>query len=435
MRHNRPQFFGALLLALVLVACTMQSYSEPDVSEATLKKQVQGTNAFAFDLYQVLRNEHENLFYSPYSISLALATTYAGAHGETEEQMADTLHFVLPQDRLHSAFSALNRALVQGAEEKAAEGVGAEPTPVPFPGYHPGDRFQLHIANALWGQDAYQFQPEFLAVLGQNYESELRTLDFTGAPEESRRTINDWVADHTEDRIQDILPLGAISGLTRLVLANAIYFRASWFYPFDPRATREQPFHLLDGGTATVSMMQQTERFNYYLGEGYQAVMLPYSGGKESPHCRMSMVFLVPDDGCFQAFEDSLDARGVGTILNEMNTGYVDLTIPKFGFDSAFALKPTLSSMGMSLAFSWPGADFSGMTGQPELFVDEVYHRAFVFVEETGTEAAAASAVPITLGIPPEPVEITIDRPFIFLIRDGETGIILFVGRVLDPSP
>jgi serpin B len=181
--------------------------------------------------------------------------------------------------------------------------------------------------------------------------------------------------------------------------------------------------------------MQQTERFNYYLGEGYQAVMLPYSGGKESPHSRMSMVFLVPDAGRFQAFEDSLDAQGVGTILTEMNTGYVDLTIPKFGFDSAFALKPTLSSMGMSLAFSWPKADFSGMTGQPELFVDEVHHRAFVSVEETGTEAAAASTVPITLGIPPEPVEITIDRPFIFLIRDGETGIILFIGRVLDPSP
>jgi serpin B len=434
MRHNCPQFFGALLLALVLAGCTTQSYSAPHVSEATLKKQVQGTNAFAFDLYQALRNEHKNLFYSPYSISLALAMTYAGARGETEEQIADTLHFVLPQDRLHSAFSALNRALEPGEEEEA-EADGTEPTPVPFPGYHPGDRFQLHVANALWGQDGYQFQPEFLAVLGQNYESELRTLSFAGAPEESRRTINDWVADHTEDRIRDILPQGAIRDATRLVLANAIYFRASWFYPFDPRATREQPFHLLDGGTATVPMMQQTERFNYYLGEGYQAVMLPYSGGKDSPHSRMSMVFLVPDAGRFQAFEDSLDAQGVGTILTEMNTGYVDLTIPKFGFDSAFALKPTLSSMGMSLAFSWPKADFSGMTGQPELFVDDVHHRAFVSVEETGTEAAAASAVPITLGIPPEPVEITIDRPFIFLIRDGETGIILFVGRVLDPSP
>jgi serpin B len=434
MRHNRPQFFGVLLLTLVLAACTTQSYSAPHVS-GVLKKQVQGTNAFAFDLYQAFRNEHENLFYSPYSISLALAMTYAGARGETEEQMADTLHFVLPQDRLHSAFSALNRALGQGAEEKAAEGVGAEPTPMPFQGYHPGDRFQLHIATALWGQDRYQFQPEFLAVLAQNYGSELRTLDFAGAPEESRRTINDWVANHTEDRIRDILPQGAIRDATRLVLANAIYFRASWFYPFDPRATREQPFHLLDGGTATVPMMQQTERFNYYLGEGYQAVMLPYSGGKDSPHSRMSMVFLVPDAGRFQAFEDSLDAQGVQAILKKLKTGYVDLTIPKFGFDSAFALEPALSNMGMSLAFSWPGADFSGMTGQPELFVDEVHHRAFVSVEETGTEAAAASAVPITLGIPPEPVEITIDRPFIFLIRDGETGIILFVGRVLDPSP
>jgi serpin B len=306
---------------------------------------------------------------------------------------------------------------------------------VPFQGYHPGDRFQLHIATALWGQDGYRFQPEFLAVLAQNYESELCTLDFAGAPEESQRTINDWVADHTEDRIRDILPQGATSGLTRLVLANAIYFRASWFWPFDPHATREQPFYLLDGSTTTVPMMWQRARFSYYLGRGYQAVMLPYSRGEDSPHSRMSMVFLVPDAGRFQAFEDSLDAQGVEAILKKMKTEFVYLTIPKFGFDSAFALKPTLSSMGMSLAFSWPGADFSGMTGQPELFVDEVHHRAFVSVEETGTEAAAASAVYMNPGSAPEPVEITIDRPFIFLIRDGETGIILFVGRVLDPSP
>jgi serpin B len=376
---------------------------------------VQGANAFAFELYQELCGGQGNLFYSPYSISLAATMAYAGARAETEAQMASTLHFALPQEQFHPAFGALNRDLIAHGEETGRF----------------GDSFRLSTANALWGQQGYPFLPEFLDTLNQHYGSAPGRLDFSNAPEESRHTINDWMANHTEGRIRDLLPPGAIHSATRLVLANAIYFDASWLYPFDPDATAGRTFHLLDGTTVTVPMMRQTEGHAYVFGQGYQAVKLPYYGGGAS------MVFLVPDRGWFEAFEGSLDVESLAAILQEMNHGHVKLTVPKFEFGSTLALRPALSSMGMPLAFCMPGADFSGMTGGRDFFIEDVLHQAFVSVDETGTEAAAASVILVVPGMPaatPEPVEITIDRPFVFLIRDDTTGLILFLGRVQDPS-
>jgi serpin B len=387
--------------------------TSPDVNLSDEALLVEGNSAFAFELYQALKGEEGNLFYSPYSISMALAMTYAGARGETAEQMADTLHFILEQEKLHPAFNWLDTELAsrgEGAEGKDEEG------------------FRLNIVNAIWGQKDYEFLSEFLDVLAENYGAGMRILDFINETEQSRVAINDWVSNQTEGRIEDLIPPGAIDALTRLVLTNAIYFNAAWENPFDEDITADGPFYLLDGGQVSVPMMKQTEWFGYTEGEGYQAVQLPYDGNE------LSMVILLPEAGNFEAFEKGLQAQQVCDIISDLQTTGVTLTMPKFEFDSEFRLNNTLAGMGMPIAFS-RAADFSGMTGSPDLFISEVIHKAFVSVDEAGTEAAAATAVIMRMSAAPGfPVEVTIDHPFIFLIRDIETDAILFVGRVMNPG-
>ena len=417
---------SALIVSLVLplIACDQPTGGEllmsdkpretaPDVSEADLALLIEGNSAFAFELYQALRESEGNLFYSPHSISLALAMTYAGARGQTAEQMAATIQFLLEQERLHPAFNRLDVELAQrgeGAEGKDGEG------------------FRLNIVNAIWGQKDYSFLPAFLDVLAENYGAGLRILDFTNETEKSRLAINNWVSEETEGRIKDLIPQGAIDAWTRLVLTNAIYFNAAWEYPFDEDVTADGSFYLLDGGQVTVPMMKQTESFGYTDGEGYQAVELPYDGGE------LSMVILIPEAGKFQAFEQGLEAEQVYAVINGLQPASVILTMPEFEFDSEFSLKDSLTDMGMPIAFS-ADADFSGMTGNRDLFISDVVHKAFVAVDEAGTEAAAATAVIMPGSAAPEPpLEVTIDRPFIFLIGDIETGAILFVGRVLNPA-
>ena len=387
--------------------------ASPDVSTSEQASLVEGNSAFSFELYQALKGEEGNLFYSPYSISLALAMTYAGARGETAQQMADTLQFLLGQDKLHPAFNWLDAELAQRGE--GAEG-------------QDGEEFRLNIVNAIWGQKDYEFLSDFLDVLAENYGAGLRILDFMTETEKSRLTINDWVYDQTEKRIEDLIPQGAIDALTRLVLTNAIYFNAAWAYPFDEDMTGDSFFYLLDGGQVSVPMMKQTESFGFTEGEGYQAVELRYDGGE------LSMVILLPEAEQFEAFEQTLNAQQVSDIISSLRPIEVSLTMPRFEFDSEFGLKDTLAGMGMPIAFSG-AADFSGMTGNPELFISDVVHKAFVAVDEAGTEAAAATAVIVGLtAVPPPPIEVTLDRPFIFLIRDIDTGTILFLGRVMNPS-
>ncbi|MDO8577750.1 MAG: serpin family protein [Dehalococcoidales bacterium] len=414
-----------ILLALSLVACSKPASADviksdkpritsPAASQSDVAAVVAGNSAFAFQLYQQLKSEGGNLFYSPHSISIALAMAYAGASSQTEQQMADTLHYTLSQDRLHPAFNSLDIELSQrgqGSQGKDAKG------------------FRLNVVNAIWGQKDYSFQPSYLDILAQNYGAGLRILDFINKTENSRITINDWVSDQTEGRIKDLVPQGAINGLTRLVLTNAIYFNAAWLHQFNKDATVNGPFNLIDGRQLTVPMMKQSETMSYVKGNDYQAVELLYDGQQ------ISMVVLLPDAGKFQGFEQGLQAQQVGDIINNLKGARVNLTMPRFEFNSQFGLKNTLSEMGMPAAFT-DNADFSGMTGKRDLHISDVLHKAFVSVDETGTEAAAATAVIVGVtSIPAEPpVEVTIDRPFIFIIRDIPTGEILFVGRVLNPS-
>lgn len=396
------------------VSSDKQREMAPDVASSELVELAAGNSAFAFDLYQVLREKNDNLFYSPYSISLALAMTYAGARGETERQMANTLHFLLSQARLHPAFNALDLELARrGAGARGKDGEG----------------FRLNIANALWGQEGYEFLAEFLDTLAENYGAGLQLLDFMGAPEASRLTINEWVSGQTEERIQNLIPQGAIDAMTRLVLTNAIYFNAAWSKPFDEYLTEDGPFYPPQGEPVTVPMMRQTTSFAYGEDDGYQALELPYDGRE------LSMLILLPREGAFDAFEKSLDAGLANIVLQELARRRVALTMPRFKFESAFQLVPALAALGMPHAFS-DAADFSGMDGSRALKISGVVHKAFVAVDEAGTEAAAATAVIMQMKAMPileEPVQFTLNRPFIFLVRDIATSSILFIGRVVDP--
>lgn len=374
-----------------------------------------GNAEFAFELYRELAPSAGNLFFSPHSISAALAMTYAGARGATEAQMADALRFSLPRERLHPAFNSLDLALSSRGES--------------------GDGFSLNVVNAVWGQRGHGFRPEFLDVLAESYGAGVRTADFAAAPEEARVEINDWVADNTEDRITDLVPPGVINPLTRMALTNAVYFKAAWAYPFTEGATRDHPFELLDGGSAQVPMMNTEAEIGYAAGHGYQAVDLPYE------EFELSMTVLLPDRGRFGEFEESLNAALVDRIIAGLAHRTVDLDLPRFEFESMLRLSETLKSMGMTDAFDSSAADFSGMDGlsclagdDGCLYVRAALHQAFVAVDEEGTEASAATAVVMQQeSAGPPRVSVTVDRPFIFLIRDRETGTVLFVGRVTEP--
>jgi serpin B len=414
-----------MAFSLILSACglspsssiaksNLQRVTSPDTPPNDIQTLVDNNNAFAFDLYRSLHADAQggNLIYSPYSISLALAMTYAGAGGETESQMAQTLHF-LPQDQLHPAFNALD---LQLAERGKASSEDQAP-------------LQLKIANAVWAEQTYPFLQSFLDTIGLNYGAGIRLGDFINQYEAVRREINDWVSDQTEGRIKDLIPEGVLDSDTRMALVNAIYFKADWLNPFEADSTHDAPFHLLDGSEVTVPMMNQDAFIPYAKGDGWQAIELAYAGEMAA------MDILVPDEDSFEEVESSLDYETASAILSNLQPTSVALALPKFKFESEFGLADQLKALGMADAFDPDKADFSGMSDRNDLYISAVLHKAFVAVDEKGTEAAAATAVIVGVtSAPAFDVTMTIDRPFIFLIRDIPTGQILFVGRVLNPA-
>jgi serpin B len=397
-----------------IVGSSLQRNMNPQLEQGELESVVEGNNLFAFDCYAKIKETADNVFFSPISISIAFGMCYAGANGNTETQIASTMHFSLPEERLHNAFNSLEITLT---EEN------------PDPPEYAGEDLKLHIANSTWGQKDYYFVPEFLDILALHYGAEMNTVDFAGNPEACRLLINDWVYEKTEEKIEDLLPQGSIDSLTRLVLTNAIYFKATWLNPFDENNTRDGTFYHLDGSTATVPMMYQSAILGYGEVPGeYKAVKLPYQGTKET-----SMIIILPDQGTFEGFENSFTKTTYDTIIASMGSYMVDITMPKFSYEWGESLKTYLQSLGMTDAFIDGLADFSGINGLYTLVITDVFHKAFVAVDEKGTEAAAATAIVFGETAVPESAEIVIDRPFLFFIQHDDTGTILFMGKVGTP--
>lgn len=389
---------------------------------------VAGNTAFALDLYAELRQGADgNLVFSPYSVSEALAMAYAGARGETATQMARALGFGLESAALDAAFAELNADLL------ARSNADADPErDEPARG--------LRIANALWGERTYPFDPAYGTRLQRSYGAGLQTADFVNAPEAARAQINDWVAEQTNDRIQDIVPPGGVDSTTRLVLANAIWFSGAWYFPFFPESTVDEPFHLVNGDPAMVPFMTQHEHLAYARGAGFQAMELPYKVGA-SDVSGLTFLVILPDEGGLTAVEQGMSPEILTATLGQLSSTEVILHLPKFTFDNDAQLGAILATLGMADAFDPLLADFTGMVeGTPPepLYIGEVLHKAFFNIDETGTEAAAATVEIMVGAAPPEatvppPVEVWVDRPFLFAIRDTHTGTLLFLGRVMDP--
>jgi len=391
-----------LLLGTLAAPVAKAEETSSDESPHALAR---SNNRFGCNLYAGLRGQAGNLSCSPYSVRTALAMTYAGARGQTSAEMAAVL--CLPEGEGRDIHAAL------GASMAGLSSAGGT------------DRQELAVANALWGQRGDTFLDSYLSLVERHYAAGFRLADFRGAPEAARRTINDWIEQRTRKRIQELLQPGLLTPTTSLVLTNAIYFKGTWQRPFPSRSTGDRPFRLRDGTSVNVPTMHQVARFRYAEDKGTQALELSYEGG------RIALVLLLPDD--LPALEGELDASRLHALTGRLVTESVSVFLPRFVVMSSFSLADTLAALGMPTAFSGR-ADFSGMNGQGGLFISAVEHEVFVAVDESGTEAAAATAVVVKRsGSAPGTKLFRADRPFLFLIRDTKTGCILFLGRVLDP--
>ena len=418
----RPVASHLLSLSLVLLAACGPGPVQVDQAKSDLSRQLQpqvpaadaaelaaGNTAFAADLFRVVRGSG-NTMVSPHSISLALAMTWAGARGETETAMAGALRFTLPQDRLHPAFDQLDLAL--SSRGQGATGKDGKP-------------FRLNIVNAAWGQKDYSFEKAYLDTLAVNYGAAMNLLDFRAEPEPSRQTINLWVEQETENRIKDLIPRDGVSGGTRLVLTNAVYFNASWQTKFKKERTRDAAFQLASAGPVQVpTMVGEVDGWHADTAE-YTAAQLPYQGGE------IAMVVVLPKAATLEAFEATLDGAKLQSIAAALSPEAMQVQLPKFSFEGKSRLKDALTTLGMGVAFG-DTADFSGIHQPSELSIAEVIHQTFVAVDEEGTEAAAATAV-ILDERTSVATELKVDRPFLFFIRDLQTGAILFLGHVTDP--
>jgi len=386
---------------------SLQREYNPQVTTTELSTLAQNNNAFAFDLFEQLHSTEgdSNIFFSPYSISQALVMTYAGANGETKTQMAQALHFEQEDNILHSAFNALDLSL------NSDDG-----------------NYTLDVANSLWVEQNFTIKMNYLDTIMLNYGAGLHLVDFINETEATRVAINRWVEQKTRDRIQELIPKNMISPYTRLVLVNAIYFKASWINKFYADATTNEDFTLTDNSIKSTPTMHQTDHFNYSETDRYQAIELLYTTYKSS------MLIILPKEGNFKTVLSTLSSS-YDESIGALSLTKVALSLPKFEFTTKlYPLSQMLQSLGMIDAFS-EIADFSGITDET-LFISEVLHKAFIKVDENGSEAAAATAIVMEttgIGLEEEIIDMDISRPFIFFIQDRNTHQILFMGLVNEP--
>ncbi len=424
--HSRPGCFpGApglsmtvmatgVILSVVVVAGCDKASSEEVLEGKSVEAVVAANSRFAVTMYKRLVGHEQtvngqgNLFFSPYSISTALAMTWAGANGQTEQDMGRTLGFDGVEGDVHALLGAMQKRL----NDRGREG-----------GY------QLSVANALWGQQGEPFLADYLQLVERSYRAGLNQVDFIKQTEQARLTINRWVEDKTQDKIKDLIARGALDSMTRLVLTNAIYFKGDWASQFDKKATREEPFHVGPDKTVRVPMMFQKQTLAYRKFDEVEVLRLPYKGDD------LSMVILLPTnpDGLAE-LEEELTTETLAQLMEGLHDVELEVYLPKFKMEwGAGSLQDDLAAMGMAVAFSGD-ADFSGMTGKRNLFISDVVHKAFVEVNEEGTEAAAATGVIMKLTAVMETPVFRADRPFVFLIKDNKVGSILFMGRVVNPQ-
>jgi serpin B len=407
--------FVFMIVSLVFIAsCKPQnsSVSVPKSNPENQKKLIEGENAFACDLYRKLAQKEGNLFFSPVSVSTALTMTHIGASDTTADQMAKVLHLPPLGNRLHQE----NHARLYEWNQASS-----------------GNRYTLSIANALWGQEGKQWEPVFQSTIENHYAKGFHAIDFA-QPESARKKVNQWVKEQTREKIPELLPDGAISNLTRLILTNAIYFKSNWAFAFKPQGTETIAFYPEPDKPVKTPIMFQTFEFGYYSSDQFAVLELPYVG-KE-----LSMIVLLPHSGPLAKIESQLNADQLQKSFSSLKKHEVNVGLPKFKIESDFRLKEPLVSLGMKDAFDSNQANFSGMDGTRDLFIGDVYHKAFIEVGEEGTEAAGSTGVVMIPksepGGPSGPSIIRFHavRPFLFFIRDNSSGSILFMGRITDPS-
>ncbi|HUX07012.1 MAG TPA: serpin family protein [Acidobacteriota bacterium] len=405
IRQGRILVLSLLAVGLLAVLGITQEAAVGENVFAEAVPVAEGNNSFACDLYGILRNAEGNLFFSPLSIRTALAMAYGGVRGETAAQIAEALNFDPNQDKFHPAMSAFIKEL----DDSGSKG-----------------KYELFIANALWGQKDYKFLGKFLALMRNDYGAPLKKVDFISETEQARQAINAWVKNRTKEKIRNLIKRNVLSDVTRLVITNAIYFKGNWEAQFDKKDTKDLSFELSSGDLINTPFMSQRGEFRYLENDRFQALEMPYAGG------RLAMVFFLPKrvEGLGR-FERSISAAKLKLWLNNMNLSEIDVYLPKFKFSSGFDLVDALKSLGMIDAFGLM-ADFTGMVERPDLFISAVVHKAFVEVNEEGTEAGGATGVVIEFKAAPNAFRA--DHPFLFLIRDLETGAILFMGRVTNPQ-
>lgn len=409
-RKEVVMFRKRYLIAATLILCLGCGSPVSTAHEIPAAKHdmniVDALNQFCLDLYARLAAEKENIFFSPYSIWTALAMTYEGARAQTAKEMLETLH--MPSD------DEMRRASIKDLLEIINK---------------PDVGYELNTANALWAQYDHPFLPEYISIITEYYMGRVTNLDFVTDTEGSRKTINDWVAEKTLQKIKDLIPPGAITAITRLVLTNAIYFKATWQQQFEEAQTIQQPFCISRQDSVIVPMMSMMNaRFPYAETPDVQILELPY--------CSDSLVMLImlPRKHELGTLESLLDTLHVSSWTKNLSPQKVNLFMPRFLLETKYTLNTILSDMGMASAFSDQQADFSGMDSKSNLFISKIIHQAFIEVNEEGTEAAAATGVMMeTMEARPVP-EFRCDHPFIFMIKDSRTNLLLFMGRVYDPS-